>query len=139
MASQSQDQSPRQRFEILRRAEQPFIAIVCGMAVAACLGYWTMRYVNRDRLIEIDRAAPLNAEFKVDINTASWPEIVVLPDVGEATARAIVAERAHNGPYTDLEDLAHRVHGVGPRMLEQISPYILPCQPPAALATDAKR
>ena len=74
MASQSQDERPRQRFEILRRAEQPFLVMVVGLAVVFILAYWTMRYVNRDRLIEIDRAAPLNAEFKVDINTAPWPE-----------------------------------------------------------------
>jgi competence protein ComEA len=139
MASQPQDPHPRQRFEILRRAEQPFIVIVVGIAVVFILVYWAMRYVNRDRLIEIDRAAPLNAEFKVDINTASWPEIVVLPDVGEATARAIVAARERHGPYTDLQALARRVHGVGPRTLEQIAPYILPVRPPVVLAADAER
>jgi len=108
-------------------------------AVLAISVYWVARYLNQDRLIEIDTADQLNANFTVDLNTASWPEIIVLPEIGETTARAIVAERERGGPFTDLDDMAHRVHGVGPRLLEQITPYVLPIRSPAVLPADAER
>ncbi|MFP6659128.1 MAG: helix-hairpin-helix domain-containing protein, partial [Pirellulales bacterium] len=76
--------------------------------------------------IEIDHAEPLEFHFAVDLNTAPWPELVQLPNVGEATARGIVAERKANGPFESLEDLSHRVHGVGPKLVESIRKYVQP-------------
>ena len=49
-----------------------------------------------------------------------------LPDIGEITARSIVEERNAHGPYTDVDDLRRRVHGIGPRLVEKIAPYLGP-------------
>ncbi|NIP85249.1 MAG: hypothetical protein GTO03_06710 [Planctomycetales bacterium] len=130
---------PRQRFSIFRRAEQPLIALLVAGGVIAIAAQVTFRYLTRDRLIEIDQAPPLAADFKVDLNRAAWPELVVLPQVGETTAREIVAERRRGGPFRDLPDLARRVHGIGPRLIEEIRPYVLPIGPPPTLAADAER
>lgn len=48
----------------------------------------------------------------VNLNTASAEELQELPGVGEATARAIVEDRAAHGPFTAPEDLM-RVSGIG--------------------------
>jgi competence ComEA-like helix-hairpin-helix protein len=124
----SSDPQPedKSRVVILRRAQQPLIAITIAGCLIAIAWFYLANGLRQGRMIDIDQAAPLRSNFKVNINTAAWPEMVVLPGIGEATARDIVAERQRAGPFTDLEDIARRVHGVGPRLLEQIEPYLLP-------------
>ena len=63
--------------------------------------------------------------FTVDVNSATWPELVQLPEVGETLAKRIVEVRAESGPYLDHEDL-RRVPGIGPKTLDRIRPYLRP-------------
>lgn len=56
----------------------------------------------------------------IDPNTAP-PEILeFLPGVGEKTAAKIVAAR----PFTSIDDL-QRVHGIGPKKLEKLRPWVI--------------
>jgi len=59
----------------------------------------------------------------VDINAASAEELCLLPGIGPVTAHDIVAERRSHGPFASLEEIAHRVHGVGPKTIEACRPY----------------
>jgi competence protein ComEA len=56
---------------------------------------------------------------KVNLNTADATELDTLPGVGPATAAKIVSDRATNGPFKSVDDLA-RVPGIGPKKLEQL-------------------
>ena len=49
---------------------------------------------------------------------ASAEELMRLPGIGQATAEAILADRAANGPYAAPEDLT-RVKGISQRMEQQ--------------------
>lgn len=49
---------------------------------------------------------------RVDINTAGLEELMTLPMIGEARARAILDEREEHGPFQHPEDLI-RVKGLG--------------------------
>ncbi len=93
------------------------------LVMMAC--YWLYRGGQRGELIQIDRAAPLQARFQVDINRADWPEMIQLPAIGETLARRVIVERRENGPFRDLDELT-RVRGIGLRTLEKIRPYLLP-------------
>ncbi len=109
----------------LRRLDQATVAALLAvslllMAVSALSRYW-----QGEGLIEIDRATPTTIDFRVDINRADWPELALLPGVGEALARRIVDSRQSAGPFLDHRDLL-RVPGVGPVKLEAIQPYLLP-------------
>lgn len=53
-------------------------------------------------------AGPLN------INTATVEQLILLPGVGEAKARAIRDYIAENGPFSSLEEAA-RVKGISPK------------------------
>lgn len=83
------------------------------------------------------------AASSVDPNTASWYELTVLPRVGPATARAIVAYRVqwqdaaaqarphgstapHRRPPTVYQAPADltKVGGIGPKTVERIAPYL---------------
>ena len=70
--------------------------------------------------------------FQLDVNQADWPEISVLPDVGETLARRIVESRALDGPFADLDEL-QRVRGIGPKTLERIRPYLRPLPPSGSM------
>jgi len=64
-------------------------------------------------------ALPALAE-KLDLNRDSWREIaerMVL--VGEKRAKAIVSERKRHGPFSSLEEVADRVKGIGPKIIEK--------------------
>jgi competence protein ComEA len=82
-------------------------------------------------LIDIDHAEPIAMQFQIDVNRADWTELALLPDVGEQLAKRIVADRAVNGPFRDLDDLG-RVRGIGPRTIEGMRPYLLPLPMPTA-------
>lgn len=98
---------------------------VLAVALLAIAWHWWQHQALKPRLIDVDRAPVLIADFKLDINQADWPEFALLPNVGEVLAKRIVADREARGPFKDWNDL-RRVRGVGPKTLEQIKPYLLP-------------
>jgi len=50
----------------------------------------------------------------VNINTASYDDLLTIPGVGPITAGSIIAERGQNGTFSSWSDLTTRVSGVGP-------------------------
>jgi competence protein ComEA len=52
----------------------------------------------------------------IDLNRASARDLAFVPGLSRALAGAVVADRARNGPFRSVEDLA-RVRGVGPKRL----------------------
>jgi competence protein ComEA len=59
----------------------------------------------------------------LNINTATAPELELLPGIGPALAQSIVAYREAHGLFGALEDLLD-VPGIGPAKLEQIRSLI---------------
>ncbi|HTN77797.1 MAG TPA: ComEA family DNA-binding protein [Pirellulaceae bacterium] len=88
---------------------------------------------HRAPTIDIDHAAPVPIEFQVDINQADALEFILLPEVGEALAERIVAERTMNGPFRNHGDL-RRVRGIGVKTLDRLRPYLLPLTDVEAIA-----
>lgn len=110
---------------LLRRLDQATIAFLLAVSLLLMVIAAFSRQRQGQGLIEIDRAEPLAIDWRVDINRADWPELALLPDVGETLARRMVEFRQQNGPFLDERDLL-RVPGIGPRKLEGIRPYLLP-------------
>jgi competence protein ComEA len=96
-----------------------------AIGLALLTTWWAWQQRGGRQLIDIDRAEPLLVETKIDINRADWPELALMPEIGEQLARRIVADREEHGPFRDLADL-QRVRGIGPRTLERMRPYLLP-------------
>lgn len=57
----------------LRRADQAAVGGLVLVAILALAAYWLTQGGPQGRLIEIDRANPLEARFAVDLNQADWP------------------------------------------------------------------
>lgn len=56
----------------------------------------------------------------ININTASYDELLTVPGIGPVKAGSIVAERGQNGVFLDWVDLMRRVSGVGPATIADI-------------------
>jgi len=67
-------------------------------------------------------AAPL------DLNAATAAQLVQVPGLGTAAAKAIVQFRERSGPFQRVEDLL-AIRGISVRKLAQIRPYITVAKP----------
>jgi len=67
-------------------------------------------------------AAESEGSLKVDINSADVEELDELPEVGPATAEAIIEYRRANGSFTAVDEL-EGVPGIGPTTIEKIEPF----------------
>jgi competence protein ComEA len=67
-------------------------------------------------------AAEAEDPLKVDINDADVEELDELPEVGPATAEAIVEYRRANGAFRSVDDLED-VPGIGPTTIQKIEPF----------------
>ena len=118
---------------VLRRTDQAVVALLVATGLASTVAWWIDSAGERGRAIEVDRGEPQTARFQVDINSADWPELVQLPNIGRALADRIVQSRREEGPFADLDEL-RRVRGIGPKTLAGIRPYLKPMPKRTALA-----
>lgn len=67
-------------------------------------------------------AAKAQEPLLVNINTATAEELDDLPEVGPATAQAIIVYRQGHGMFHSVDEL-EEVPGIGPATLEKIKPF----------------
>jgi len=68
-------------------------------------------------------AAAMLCGARLDLNAVSAAELELLPGIGSVRARRIVESRLKDGPFPDVDAL-DRVHGVGPKTVERLRPWI---------------
>lgn len=119
------DGSAELRPFLLRRRDQQFLAGMTLIALLAIAGWWWQSGGLSGRLTEWDRLSGRTMRFHVNVNTATWPELAQLPEIGEMLARRIIENREAEGPFRSPEDLM-RVRGIGEKTLELMRPYLSP-------------
>lgn len=120
---------------LLKRLDQLYVAALTAGTLTIVAAWWLSQGGPWGRIVDIDRASQRHYEFLVDVNSAAWPELAQLPDVGEVLARRIVAFRETSGPFNDPEDLL-RVNGIGVRRLAKIRGHLLPLPGNEVVVTD---
>ena len=105
---------------LLKRSEQAVVAVLLIAALAAVTGYWGFRVWHKRDLVEFDEAPPLEANFRIDINRADWPELMQLPGIGHWTADIYLMEALGRPDVWPVGDLAlavgaERVKGLSGR------------------------
>lgn len=101
---------------------QFFTAVAAVVLVLLIVRWVQLSGWGRDE-VEIDRLAPLEQTYRLDLNTATWVEFSQLEGVGETLALRIVEHRETNGLYRSVDDL-DAVKGIGPKTLERLRPFL---------------
>ena len=60
----------------------------------------------------------------LDLNTATVEQLQTLPEIGPATAKAIVRFREKSGPFHRVEDLL-AIRGITKRKVEKLRPLVV--------------
>jgi competence protein ComEA len=74
--------------------------------------------------VEAAPEAGTESGLQVAVNTATAEELMQVPGIGPAKAKAIIAYREEHGPFQRVEDLL-RINGIGEKTLEKLKPYLL--------------
>ncbi|MBB5442600.1 MULTISPECIES: helix-hairpin-helix domain-containing protein [unclassified Paraburkholderia] len=85
-------------------------------------------------------ALSLSAGFAaaVEVNTADQAALESVKGIGPVHAKAILDERAKNGPFKNADDLAARVKGIGQKSVENLEAAGLTINGSSAAPTGAK-
>lgn len=129
------DSVPLPRF-FLKRSDQLTAAVLTAIALLAMAIYWWQQGGLQGRLVEVEQLPTRRAEFRVDVNTAAWPELAQVPEIGETLAKRIVEYRKMHGPFQSLETLLD-VPGIGPRTFERMRPILQPLASDTAAGSPA--
>ncbi len=122
----------------IQRRDQLVLATVSLVLWLWLIASLLRQGIHRGELVDVDRARVAPVLFRLDVNQADWPELALLPGIGELRARRIVELRESRGPFQEHEQLL-RVKGIGPKTLERIRPFLLPCRKPVRLVTPGER
>ena len=110
---------------LLRPRDQSVVAVATWLAFSMLAAKWAYQTTTSAGLVDIDKTASNPARFVVDPNSADWPELTLLPGIGEKLAKRIVESRRLEGPFRRPRELV-RVRGVGPKTMERIRPFLFP-------------
>lgn len=117
------DSPPDEACCLLRRRDQQLLGgltLIAGLMIA---GWWWAAGGPSGKLRPWAPTAGRAVGFEVNLNTASWPELAQLPEIGEGLARRIVENRHNEGRFRSAEDLM-RVRGIGEKTVERMRPYL---------------
>jgi DNA uptake protein ComE-like DNA-binding protein len=112
------------------------------LAVGVCAGLlWCGQ--QSAPLAAAEEPAPACAEVQamviVNINEADWAELSLVPGLGKALSRKIVARRETKGPYRSVDELLE-INGIGAPKLAALRPYLtVGGAPPAGGRRDEER
>lgn len=93
------------------------LAVVIALTIFSLPPIWQKTYAPAIKEGELSFFA--QTEDKININTANEAEIMGLPSIGKKRAAAIIADRAANGPFENVESIA-RVPGISKASIEKI-------------------
>lgn len=92
-----------------------FLFCISLMAYLVCLGINISEALNPR--LEIQKKSLMN------VNTATWSELLQIPGITETVAWNIVKHRELNGDYSSVDQLSN-IKGIGKKSLEKIKSYV---------------
>lgn len=102
-----------------------FIAAYCVVLLIVLLVQRVCEYKKYDSL-ELFEPASLPSAVSVllvNINTASFDELLELPQIGNVLAKRIIEHRETNGSFKTIDEIK-TVNGIGESIYSEIAPLI---------------
>lgn len=101
------------------------LALLSTLFAALLFVRWsgTARPVTGRWEVTTRKKAPQIEVHKINVNTASAEELMLLPGIGEALAERIITCREENGPFSSPEELL-QIKGIGEGILAGLRDYI---------------
>jgi competence protein ComEA len=130
--SQSSIPPPTPREALIARGEQLAIALL-ALALVAGVAYRALSYW-RAGAEPIEVLPPAGGPtYRVDVNSADWVTLSMVPGLGEALSKRIVEVRdARPGKrFTSLDEIKE-VRGIGDKVLAKLRPYLCLGEPGAS-------
>jgi competence protein ComEA len=112
---------PTRRQALIARGEQLVLAVLALALVAGVAWRGISYYRLGAQPMEVIPAAP--PTYRVDVNTADWVTLAVVPGLGEALSKRIIDLRDQRGGLKSLEELKG-VRGISDKMLAKLRPYL---------------
>lgn len=107
-----------------QKRDQAAIAIVLSIAILVI--FWKYASFRRNgEVIDIETEPKREYQFTIDINSAEWPEIALVPGIGQELATRIENYRTEIGGYSSLDQLRN-VDGIGPNKLKALKKFLRP-------------
>lgn len=101
-----------------------FICVLIGIFIGRNM---TRNYIPVDNVVQTStQESARETEYndgKINLNTATEQQLMLLPGVGETTAKKIIEYRTENNGFTSIEDIMN-VSGIGEKKFLQMKPYI---------------
>ena len=106
------------------------------LALGVLLGGCLFVLLGKSLLQSLQAGAGTIPSLRIDLNSATTAQLMLLPGVGERLAERIAKYRVDKGPFQRVEDL-RRVAGIGPATLERLRDWVYvstnpPLDPPEA-------
>ena len=121
--------TPRALYDAARRAAIPVLALTA--LVLSMGGTWRLgndahaspTATVKPADLPLARPAKKEVTGKLNLNTATEEQLMLLPSIGPAKAERIVAWRKKNGSFRRAADL-RRVKGFGYKTFKRLAPYL---------------
>jgi competence protein ComEA len=97
----------------------PSVQIALGVLLAASF----LILAGKSWLQSLKAGSSTIPAHRIDLNTATQAELMLLPGVGEALADRIIKARAAKGLFQKVDDLRH-VSGIGPATIERLRDWV---------------
>ena len=119
-------ESPPKLFALVsfRRKELIVIFSLCITLLLSIVSKYIVDYHwNTPNIEVIQPQSGQQIKFQLDINKAEWYELILLPEIGEARAKAIAAYRKKYGDFRDIKQLLN-VKGMNGSVVDAIKDYV---------------
>lgn len=120
---------------MLKKQEHVILLAITVMFAGFIIGYLTGRYSDKATVtlsaydqtvvstLSTEPVTQVITNGKLNINTASVKDLILLPGIGETYAKRIVDYRSENGLFMRIEDLLN-VKGIGQKRIDAIAQLI---------------